>query len=268
MCRHLAYVGPPIPLSHLIHDPPHSLERQSYAARELLEGRVAADGFGVAWYQEAGGATVGDPGEPLQYRTDRPIWADAVWRGLARRLAAPITIASVRNATDPSTLGVWNVHPFTHGRWAFTHNGYIGSFRERFLVPMRGAISTPRQALTAGATDTETLFLMLLDLLDAKPDAESALAALVASTLDAAESAGETAYLNLLLADGKRVYATRAGTRGRSNSLYVAAGHGAIPGSIVASEPLDADPAWRVVPHGSLVVLDADAAPRVEPLPA
>jgi gamma-glutamyl hercynylcysteine S-oxide hydrolase len=51
MCRHLAYLGPPLPLAALLFDPPHSLVEQSFAPRDMRGGgRINADGFGVGWY--------------------------------------------------------------------------------------------------------------------------------------------------------------------------------------------------------------------------
>ena len=51
MCRHLAYLGPPVTLASLLYDPPHSLLRQSWAPRMQRHGTVNADGYGVGWYQ-------------------------------------------------------------------------------------------------------------------------------------------------------------------------------------------------------------------------
>ncbi|MDP1803678.1 MAG: hypothetical protein Q8K72_00790, partial [Acidimicrobiales bacterium] len=57
------------------------------------------------------------------------------------------------------------------------------------------------------------------------------------------------AKLNLLLSDGQRVLATTWG-----NSLFTLADAGLADGGVlVASEPLDDDPAWSPVPDGSLV---------------
>jgi gamma-glutamyl hercynylcysteine S-oxide hydrolase len=50
MCRMLGYVGEPVRLSELIDQGPHSLERQSYAARELRGSVVCADGWGAGFY--------------------------------------------------------------------------------------------------------------------------------------------------------------------------------------------------------------------------
>ncbi|HEU0128797.1 MAG TPA: ergothioneine biosynthesis protein EgtC, partial [Pseudonocardiaceae bacterium] len=47
MCRHLAYLGPPLDLATLLLDPPHSLLRQTYAPADMRGGgTVNVDGFG------------------------------------------------------------------------------------------------------------------------------------------------------------------------------------------------------------------------------
>jgi dimethylhistidine N-methyltransferase len=52
MCRHLAYLGPPVPLRRLLVDPPGGLYEQSWRPRRQRHGTVNADGFGVGWYPE------------------------------------------------------------------------------------------------------------------------------------------------------------------------------------------------------------------------
>ena len=47
MCRHLAYLGPPVTLRSVIIDPPRGLYRQAWAPRMQRHGTVNADGFGV-----------------------------------------------------------------------------------------------------------------------------------------------------------------------------------------------------------------------------
>ena len=47
MCRHLAYLGPPMTLQSLLLDPPHSLLRQSWAPRMQRHGTVNALGVNV-----------------------------------------------------------------------------------------------------------------------------------------------------------------------------------------------------------------------------
>jgi glutamine amidotransferase len=90
----------------------------------------------------------------------------------------------------------------------------------------------------------------VLDLLDAGASPPEALAAVTARA-----AAGGESRLNLLLGDGRTVHATTYG-----NSLFTLAGHGlAAGGVLVASEPLDDDPAWTPVPELSVVEASASA---------
>ena len=93
MCRHLAYLGPPVPLASLVLDAPHGLLRQSYAPRDMRGGgTVNADGFGAGWYPEPGAG-------PVRYRSARPIWADTAFAGLAAAIRTGALLAAVRSAT-------------------------------------------------------------------------------------------------------------------------------------------------------------------------
>lgn len=65
MCRHIAYLGPPVALGETLVQPPHALYRQSWAPRRQRNGTVNADGFGVGWYAD------GDP-VPARYRRGKP----------------------------------------------------------------------------------------------------------------------------------------------------------------------------------------------------
>ena len=97
MCRHLAYLGPPVALAELLLDPPHSLVVQSWAPRDMRGGgTVNADGFGVGWYAEPA-------------RDRRPGGTGGAAADLERRAlpelargptpAVPAVLAAVRNAT-------------------------------------------------------------------------------------------------------------------------------------------------------------------------
>ncbi|MCL2553332.1 MAG: class II glutamine amidotransferase, partial [Actinomycetia bacterium] len=47
MCRHLVYLGPPVPLARLLTEPPRGLYEQAWRPRRQRHGTVNADGFGV-----------------------------------------------------------------------------------------------------------------------------------------------------------------------------------------------------------------------------
>src|SRR5487761_1774705 len=97
MCRHLAYLGPPVSLRSVIMDPPVGLYRQSWAARRQQFGTVNADGFGVGWYAP------GDP-VPARYRRALPVWADESFADVARVTISGAMLAAGRSASAGTEL--------------------------------------------------------------------------------------------------------------------------------------------------------------------
>ena len=77
MCRHLAYLGPPVTVHALVFGPPFGLARQAWAPRRQRHGTMNVDGFGIGWYAD------GDP-VPARYRRAGPIRADPGFADLAR----------------------------------------------------------------------------------------------------------------------------------------------------------------------------------------
>ena len=116
MCRHLAYLGPPVPFGELLVAPPHGLYRQSWAPRHQRRGTVNADGFGVGWYAE------GDP-VPARYRRWGPVWADESFVDLARVVRTGALLGAVRDATRRGADGEAAAAPFVDGPWLFSHRG-------------------------------------------------------------------------------------------------------------------------------------------------
>ncbi len=238
MCRVLAYVGPPVVLDALLLGPSQSLLRQSWAPRHQRHGTVNADGFGVGWYEPALRP------EPARYRTSRPMWADRSFASLAGVVASTAVLGAARSATPPLAVDETNTPPFTAGPWLFAHNGAIEGLRDGAGEKLRAEVSTRRAAGIEGGTDSELVFAMVLDRLDAGADPGVALADVV----HAVESVAP-ARLNLFLTDGSRIAATAAG-----DSLFVLHDAGlATRATIVASEPCDGDPAWTPVPNRSVV---------------
>jgi glutamine amidotransferase len=118
MCRHVAYLGPPVTLRSVIIEPPHGLYHQAWAPRFQRHGTVNADGFGVGWYCPV------DPA-PARYRRTIPIWGDESFADVARVTRASAVLAAVRCATPGTDLGPAPIAPFTSGPWLFSHNGVI-----------------------------------------------------------------------------------------------------------------------------------------------
>jgi glutamine amidotransferase len=93
-----------------------------------------------------------------------------------------------------------------------------------------------------GDTDSEALFALVLDRVDGGADPGDALGQVVDVAVAARVEDPRPSKLNLLLSDGKDIWATRHG-----NSLYAR-------DRAVASEPWDDDDAWQEVVDGAGVV--------------
>lgn len=250
MCRHLAYLGPPVTLAELVLDPPHSLHRQSWQPCDMRQGgTVNADGFGLAWYPAdvASEEVVRDPDhsfgrkEPVRYRRSVPIWADESLPGLARSIRAETVLAAVRNGTTGMPLTEIAVAPFVSDQWSFSHNGVIAGWpatveklAEQLPVSDLLTLDAPtdsallwalvRQRLRSGATPADAVSAVTTEVAAAAPDSR----------------------LNLLLTDGEQLLATAWW-----HSLWVRRAAGAVT---VASEPSDPDdPTWHQVPDRHLV---------------
>ncbi|WP_405108449.1 ergothioneine biosynthesis protein EgtC [Micromonospora sp. NBC_01405] len=247
MCRHLAYVGPPVSLRALLYDPPHSLVRQSWAPRDMRGGgTINADGFGVGWYPPGGG-------EPLRYRRGTPIWGDVTLPELAVATTSGAVLAAVRSATVGMPVLDTAAAPFAEGPWLFSHNGVVRGWPDA-VTGLAGRLPV-RDLLTLDApTDAALLWALVRHRLRAGDDPARA----VAQTVTRVAAAAPGSRLNLLLTDGRTVVASVAG-----HALSLRRTPGAV---LLASEPHDDEPGWQAVPDGRLVVATTAGA-RVDTLP-
>jgi glutamine amidotransferase len=242
VCRHVAYLGPPATLAALLLEPAHSLVDQARAARFQQSGPTNPDGFGVGWYE---------PGEEgrvaRRHRAACPIWEDDGFPALAAATTTGAALAAVRLASPGAPVEVSGNAPFVSGPWLFSLNGVVHEHFERVGDELRATLSPARAAEIEGVTDSEVLFALALDRLDAGDPPGVALAAVIGAV-----TARTTGRLNLLLTDGVRIAATAW-----ENSLFTRTTAGPSPATPpstwVASEPLDDDPAWTRVPDHSLV---------------
>ncbi|MEU3252481.1 ergothioneine biosynthesis protein EgtC [Streptomyces sp. NPDC006997] len=234
MCRHIAYVGPEVPLGRLLVEPPHGLYRQSWAPRRQRHGTVNADGFGVGWY--AGGDPV-----PARYRRAGPIWADLSFADLARVVRSAALLAAVRDATLAGADAEAAAAPFASGRWLFSHNGAVRGWPGSLAALSRSL--PPEDLLSLEArNDSALVWALVLARLRAGDDPGLALSAAVAEVASAAPES----RLNLLLTDGTSIAATAWG-----DTLWYRSLPGG--GTVVASEPADDAPQWREVPDRTLL---------------
>lgn len=253
MCRLLAYSGDPTFMDVLVCAPKNSLVRQSLHA---CEGKTATngDGFGLAWY--------GEREEPGLFRDLRPAWSDENLQSLCAQMRSPLFLAHVRAATQTATTRA-NCHPFACGRYAFMHNGQIGSYhrvRRRLEALLPDALFDQR----AGTTDSELLFLLILAQMETGLSPAAAVAAVMARTkaLMVDTQITEALRFAAILTDGQTLWAFRISCDGRTPRLYLRERPGA---TILASEPLDTlRDAWTLVPDNSVTTIRRGLAATIE----
>jgi gamma-glutamyl hercynylcysteine S-oxide hydrolase len=231
MCRHFAYLGPPVSLKELIIDPPHGLYRQSWSPRRQEHGTVNADGFGVGWYPA-------DPlAPPARYRRSIPIWTDASFADVARVTSSGAVLAAVRDATPGTATDEAASAPFADGNWLFSHNGVLDGWPDSGPV-LRVAGTLPIESLLSfeARVDSALLWALIRRRLHWGVSPDDALSTVLAEL----QAAGATGRFNFLITDGETIAASAWG-----DTLWYRAATRQI---WVASEPFDDDPGWESVP--------------------
>jgi gamma-glutamyl hercynylcysteine S-oxide hydrolase len=232
MCRHLAYVGPPVALGTLLSAPEHSLVDQARHARYQTSGSSNPDGWGVAWFDERGCVE--------RHRTATSMWDDPDLDRLADLEVCDV-MAAVRLASPGSPVTESGNAPFVaDGRWLFSLNGIVDGFHDGVGDELRALVSERRRSGIEGDADTEVLFALALEQLDAGRPPAAALAEVV----DAVESR-TTGRLNMLLSERGMTAATAVG-----NSLFTCGP------SLIASEPLDDAAEWERVDDRRVLTTD------------
>jgi glutamine amidotransferase len=240
MCRLLAYRGPRVRVADLIIDAPHSLLDQVTDAREQTSGHENPDGWGLGWYEPT-------RSEPERFRTTTPMPDDPVGLARAQEVHAACFVAHIRHKSPGSPIEVAGNAPFVDGRWVFAHNGFVEHFRDGRREELRAAVSERRRSELRGDADSEVVFALVLDQLDAGASAPEALGGVVARL-----GAGGGRY-NTVLTDGVVLLATRW-----DNSLHVRRDDPALGSVVLASEPYDDRPGWETVPDQTLIRVDGE----------
>lgn len=240
MCRHLAYLGPPATLRELLLDGPNSLMRQTYAPRDMRgSGSVNADGFGVGWY-------VDGRADPVRYRRDVPMWADANLPGLAGTTRSPAVLAAVRNGTVGMPVLETACAPFAEARWLFSHNGVVNGWPST-VASLAAELPVTELMDLEAPTDSALVWALLRHQLRQGIELGKAVGSLT-SELGATAPGSR---LNLMASDGETVAATTW-----QHSLWVFHSGGRV---LVSSEPTDPeDTRWHPVPEAHLVLATRD----------
>ncbi|MCK2242072.1 MULTISPECIES: ergothioneine biosynthesis protein EgtC [unclassified Crossiella] len=237
MCRHLAYLGPAMPLADLVLTPPHSLLRQSWAPADMRGGgTINADGHGVGWYPQPGAA-------PVRHRSASPLWTDTSFASWAGAVSSGAVLAAVRSATVGMPVTESANAPFLDGQWLFSHNGKVTGWPHSLAALAETLPATDLLTLDA-ATDSALLWALLRRRLRAGEPAATAVSDLVRTVAAAAPDS----RLNLLLTDGTNIVAT---TWWHSLSVLHTG-----KSVIVASEPTD-ERDWQPVPDRHLVLANS-----------
>lgn len=260
MCRLTAYLGAPIPASTLLFGGSHPLYRQAWAPREMLSGSVNADGWGVTWWEG---------GRPARLARPEPVWHDPDLERVLERIELRCGLAALRNTTPGLPVDSVSVPPLVHDRWSFVLNGYVPAFRARHMRDLRRALPDDLYGSLRGSSDTETLFLLVVDALRQGASLAEALHAVARRLLERVERAGGgECQLTMLVSDGDALAVTSTSNVEASNSLYWLEGASPAPeGVLLASEALDADGAWRRLPSHRTLVVGAEGT-SVTPAPS
>jgi glutamine amidotransferase len=273
MCRWLAYSGESIHLEELLLKPERSLIEQSLQARSGTT--TNGDGFGVGWY--------GDAETPGLFKSVRPAWNDANLLSISAHLSSPLFVAHVR-ATTGTTIQRSNCHPFQHGSWLFMHNGEIRGFRDikrEIVMEVEPALFPEIE----GTTDSEIMFYLAWTF-----GLESDPVGAMERTVGLVEAIGERhgvehpVQMTVGITDGRRIYAFRYSSEGKSYTLYhsmsMEALHELEPATrrfsddarVVVSEPLtDLSDYWVQIPESTAVLVeggDVEMVPFVPAAPA
>lgn len=262
MCRLLGYLGPSIQLDRLLYQPEHSLIVQSYQPREMTAGVLNADGFGVGWYHAARGI------EPFTYRSIQPIWNDMNLPSLSRYVESGCVLAYVRSATPGLAVDLSNCQPFQQNLILGVHNGFVENFRQTLYRPIRDRLNDDLYQSIHGTTDSEHLFALVLDQWQrcAEGRLDQALWQTLTILSDLSQRQSVRLSANLLLTDGRQLFACRFAQGTENPTLYWARRLENLPESVViASEPICAGD-WHACPENSILTVGEDFDIQIQPL--
>ncbi|HEY3763540.1 MAG TPA: class II glutamine amidotransferase [Gaiellales bacterium] len=227
----------------------------------LAQSHRNPDGTGLGYF-DAAGAPVIDK-QPLAAFNDRAFAREA------RHVISQTFITHVRLASTGGLTRV-NTHPFAIGNRIMAHNGALGD------LPRLEAELGDGMGVVQGDTDSERMFALIAQRIDA---AGGDVGAGIAAATGWIAAHLPVYSLNLILITAAELWALRYPETHRLYVLERAAGgvHGGrplhqtsatlrvhseplagYPSVVVASEPLDEHPGWRLLDPGELVHVAAD----------
>jgi predicted glutamine amidotransferase len=223
-----------------------------------VQSRREPDGTGIGWFDA--------DDRPQLAKQPLAAYADRAFADEARELESAIFVAHLRYATT-GAAEARNTHPFQQRGRLFAHNGIVGE-----LDRLEHELGSERE-LVRGDTDSERLFALVTRNVDRHGgDVGAAIAATARWVADHLP----VYAINIVVATSDQLWALRypeahqlwvlerpAGGRhgrrhldaaGTAGTVRVRSHHLSRHASvIVASEPMDEDPAWRLLEPGELV---------------
>jgi predicted glutamine amidotransferase len=247
-----------VPATFWLLDAPDSLSEQS---------RRNPDGTGLGLFDEHG--------QPQLHKEPIAAWQDADFATEAHHLTGTTFIAHVRYATTGS-LDVHNTHPFLQDGRIFAHNGVV----EGLDVIDARLREIGTADLVLGQTDSERVFALITGSIRARGHSQGAVTAGLVDALQWLAANVPIYAANILLCTAADMWALRYP---ESNELYVLdrsdgrqtaepdpefdlrtkrirATSGDLatrPSVVFATERMDDDPRWCLIPPGELVHVDS-----------
>ncbi|MDB5351296.1 MAG: hypothetical protein JWN86_2543 [Planctomycetota bacterium] len=262
MCRIAAYLGPPVRLSALLHEPPHGLTDQSRNARQMAGSSIAGDGWGVGWFCPEAGPT------PSLIKSVLPLWSDQNGKTGTQAVLSGSVVGHVRYASPGIETSFTNTPLFVMDDHLWTINGELSPWPRRLSKALRNRLDEDHEADIRGSSDGEALGALWRTHFrhSGGRDAAAALRSALREARDLTREHDGHIKANVILAGATGMLAVRYAEPGEASTLYSLQGeprwHG---GVVVASEPLDDGPGWHEVEPGTLVQADGRGL-RLEPL--
>ncbi|MCJ7562680.1 MAG: class II glutamine amidotransferase [Thermoplasmata archaeon] len=196
------------------------------------------DGWGIVTFSSGSSKLLGKSERPMHLDPS----FDAALEDVAKLEGPNILIAHARRGSEGS-LSLANTHPFISDGIVFAHNGTVKKFHPN-------TSSNP-----LGQTDSERVFMTLLDRLDEKKSMTSAIETLVKEDVRGHEFTG----LMLLISDGKKLYGYR-GYSQEKDSWYYTMNVSKCPDEVIVYQQthMGYAPPIDEVKNGELVTVDLD----------
>lgn len=223
------------------------------------QSRRNPDGTGLGVFDAAG--------DPILRKQPMAAWRDRAFHCEAHEMTGTTFLAHVRYATT-GALDVANTHPFLHDGRMFAHNGVVQGLD---LIDDR-LRAEGVAGLVGGQTDSERVFALITA---ATRRHDGDVAAGIRDAVGWISDNLPVYALNIVMSTATDLWAVRypdahtlyvldrrepgAGFDLRTERIHARSAHlGELPSVVVASEPMDADPAWRLLESGELMHIDAD----------